>query len=565
VIDKLYFEIRKNLKLIVRNWAAVLVVFLSPLLLLFLVGYSLSGSSVHDITIGLVTSDPLITVELSLALQEVASVNEFSSIDECTTAMQKEIVALCLQVKGEFRSNQKIPGAEVTFYYDNTRPKLTILLINEVKNQLGFASEQISLASAEEVLNNIHDLLGFLNARISDMGTVEDQIVQIETDLQERENTLHQLNQTFSPRYEHIKTIHNSLSLVKNRINSSQEQLEDSLTSLEKSLRVLETQLGKARGDEILENSFLERMIKGVRGDIAIVQSDLSGNRNRTYSIFTSLDSLIAELDLFDETLQAEIQRTAKYKALIEKSKYEVQIVLADAQEKISALSPDDPELAQKIIRPIAQFFRPLVPELKGIQITFPLLIGTLLIFMSLIVGNTMTLLEINNPARVRNILAPVSNSLFDIGIICTSLLILFFQFIIFSIMAHIYFSLPVFHVFFYILPLIILLCLVFIMIGMIIAYLTPTAESSILLSTVFSLAIFLFSGALQTIEQMPQIAYHLAQYNPLVIIERALRKIFFFENKLVHVFPEILTFLIYVILIYLTLWFVARKNSKLG
>jgi ABC-type Na+ efflux pump permease subunit len=231
IYSKIFNEVKKNIKLIIRNWSSLVVIILGPLILLALVGYALSGSEIHDLSVGLITNEQSIVSDLQQVMQETATIVSYNLIDDCIDDMKFEKIELCVVIRGNFKPVAKdLASGEVTFYYDNTRPKVTLLLLTAFKQQLGLTSEQIGVTSAGVILNDLSDFVGFLGARINDIGNIEEQTGKIKLDLEQRLINLLEINRSFTPNYLIIKKIQNDL-LVNISLNNS---LNDSLNDLNK-------------------------------------------------------------------------------------------------------------------------------------------------------------------------------------------------------------------------------------------------------------------------------------------------------------------------------------------
>jgi ABC-type multidrug transport system permease subunit len=565
---KVFFEVRKNTKLIIRNWSSLLVIIFSPLILLALVGYALSGSDVHDIYVGVIADDPLVSLEMELLMEDTASIIKYDSVDNCIIDMRSEKNSLCAVIKGNFITKTKeIPGGEVTFYYDNTRPKVTLLLLTEFKKQLGLTSEQISITSAEVIMNDINDFIGFLNARIDDIGDIEEQTTKIQNDLEERLVMLEDINKSFTPNYLFIKNIEkevvsheNDIEKARGVFNSSMDQLRKTKFELEAKLAETEMSMNQSF-NSLLINVLLRETIE--QAQKVVESAETSAEEIKKVSLKLTL--LVRQLDVIHAALQGEIARTKDYIIIIEQGKDEIQVTLTDARSKMDSLVNNDPQLVERLIKPIVQFFKPLVPEIKGFHVAFPLLLSTVIVFMSMIVGNIITLLELNNKARIRNLLAPTSNLIFVGGIIITSLIIVAFQSVVLLALGQLTFGLSLLPVIFNIVIILFMLSVLFICLGMIIANVAPTIESSLLFSTILSLLFFLFSDALQAIQLMPSIGYVFAKYNPLVISEILLRKVIFLQSSVFDFLGQFIILFLYALvsLIIISILSVWRSRVK--
>jgi hypothetical protein len=338
-------------------------------------------------------------------------------------------------------------------------------------------------------------------------------------------------------------------------LNSSIEQLRKVKDLFQTPFFNLSTDLRFLAIDALLDD--LIKIAENVSGSI-------DTNLQQIEDVVSRLNLLVEQLDLIQLTLHSEIQRTKEYITLIDDGNQQIQVTLIEAKEKMNSLITDDPNLIEKLIKPITQFFKPLIVGIKDFHVAFSLLLSTVVMFMSMTVGNIITLLEINNKARIRNLLAPSSNLIFVLGIILTGLMIITLQSMVLLILGQVTFGLQLLPVIFNIFSVLFLLCLIFVSVGIIIAHLAPTIESSLLFGTILSLLFFLFSDALQAIQQMPALGYFMARLNPLVISEMLLRKVIFLQISIFGYPVQLFLLVFYAIISIVVVLIISTFRSKL-
>ena len=211
---QLLSEIGKNFRLMFRNWTTLLLLILAPLLLILLVGYAFSSDSMHGIKIGMVNSQ---NESLQPFLQNVSSYAEvinYPGVNNCIKDMMQEKVHICLTFSGSFAATNitQIPGGEITFYHDNTRGKITTALVAQLKDFFGVTAEQISIVSAQNIFDNIQNLLFFLRERMNDVSAIKSEAIGIRADLVERKQKLEAARESFLPKYYKIKALQASIN-----------------------------------------------------------------------------------------------------------------------------------------------------------------------------------------------------------------------------------------------------------------------------------------------------------------------------------------------------------------
>ncbi|MBU0536555.1 MAG: ABC transporter permease [Nanoarchaeota archaeon] len=530
---KLLYEIYKNFKLIFRNWSSLLLIVLAPLLLILIVGYSFSGDQLHDINIGVIADKNIDLSGFSEQVSDFGTLYRYPSLDSCIPRMIDERVHMCLVIEGSLSPKPgEIPSGEITFYYDNTREKISLLLMSELKDYFGLTAEQISLISTQEIISSLQELLVFLNHRIDDVDSIKNESQKIMGDLQERKTKLIEVRDDFTPRYLYVKDVQKEFNNNADALEADSDSLIQSLEDLKKVTQSLKEEAELFN----LTNSTeaLDLMILRIDSQINVLKDSTQNTVDQANNISVSLNQAVVELDSINLLLNEEINRTDDYIILINESVKKIDNISTEAREKMAGLSEIDPSLAGKIAKPISQSFKSLVSDVRDIQIAFPVLLAMVIVFISLLFSNIITSLEINNDAYTRNILAPVNDIIYTLGLLITNFLIISFQVIVLLIVAQLRFDIDIIGNLAEIIPISASLILIFICIGMMLAYLSRSIQSSILMSTFLALAIFLFSDALNALEAMPKLASQIAAYNPVVIVNSMFRQVLFFDAPLI-------------------------------
>src|SRR3989344_8005461 len=151
-MNRLLTEIIKNFKLIFRNWSSLVLIILAPLFLILLVGYSFSGETLHDINIGVI-ADSKTNIDLfTKNISSFAQVTRYPSLGSCLLDLKDENAHLCVEIKGTLQtSDGKIPQGEIKVHYDNTRKRVSLLLLSQIKEYFGLTAQEISLISTQTI------------------------------------------------------------------------------------------------------------------------------------------------------------------------------------------------------------------------------------------------------------------------------------------------------------------------------------------------------------------------------------------------------------------------------
>ena len=682
---KLLNEIIKNFKLLFRNISSLSLIILGPLALILLIGFAFSGDSLHDIQIG-VTAEDYAGLEPFLDnMSGYADIIKYDSAAECIAYLTLSQNNLCLEFDGDFSPDDgSIPTGEVIFYHDNSKKKVSSLLISQIKEYFGLAAEQISLESAQTVLDNVESLVVFIVYRKDEVKVIRNESTAIRVDLEDRKQKLIEVRDAFLPKYLRIKFLHSRIDSKIVELNSSLnnlyderysfqelsklfkirivsvdayitaafkteqnlDQLNRTLSDMEKRLHAVsdianrteaevdyatnlvgnlsdyadilgqnetlititstlddlsrlnnrtqqalstlelflsdalsvvyrsknefivdanETVQQKLNVTEFYESLFLFNQTVGrVNDELDSVIQYANDTYEDTIKIKSSYDSMILELDNIKILLDDEIIRTQLYIDKIDAANERIDATITVLDDKMAGLSKIDPELAQKLAKPIAQSFNSLLKELKNIQNVFPVLLTTVIIFISLLFANIVSLLEINNKAYHRNLIAPVNDLVYVLGLIFTNFIVISFQVSVLLVVSQTRFGIDVLSNIWPVIYVSVLLIFIFIFLGMILAYIFKNEQTSILTTTFMALAFFLFSDVVTPLEAMPKVASVFAALNPMVIAEEIIRRVVLFNLPVFVLADKFLMLGIYFLVLLLVLLVVAKiKNAR--
>lgn len=562
-LEKLMFEVYKNFKLIFRNWSSTALIILAPLLLILLIGYSFSGEQLQGIKIGVAATDYTLVNEFAANVSNFATIIQYSNINQCILDMKYEKAHICLEIKGSIAPGQgTFTTGDIKFYYDNTRKKTSLLLMSQIKEFFGLTSEKISLISTEQIFSNIQDILNFLAGQISNIDEAKNEAEKIKASLIERRDKLVTVRDEFEPRYTYVKSLQEDFNKNAEAFQNDTESIIVSLENIKSTLIAIKSL--NLVPENSTEYASLENSIDSINNDIEKISSASNSASREIEKLSDSVNEIVSELDMINQSLGEEITSTEEYIVTIDRSVQQMTLISEEASAKVENLSSVDPSLAEKISKPISQSFSALIAEIKDVQLAFPILLSTIIIFISIIFANVITSMELGNKAYVRNILAPVNDILYTTGIALTNFIIIFFQVAVLLVVTQTRFMVDVYSHLDVMIPVIIVIILLFVFIGMILAYLAKNIQTSILISTFIALAFFLFSDTINALESMPVLAAKIAAFNPVVIVNSIFRKAIFFDIPLSQMQNEFFLLLAYMGIVLVLLIIVSKVKNKL-
>ncbi|MFH2020410.1 MAG: ABC transporter permease [archaeon] len=620
-MKKLFFEQYKNFKILFRNLSSLLLLVIGPLVLILLIGFAYSGEGIHSINIGII-SDDYSKLEPALAnFSTFGTVKKYDKLADCTQELARQNAHICLEFSKDFMQGD-VPTGTIIFYYDNSKKALSNKIVDVISDFFGVAAEKISIDSAKTIFSNIQDMVVYIKDRNDDLNVLVNESQNIKNDLLARKEKLIEVRDEFSPSYEKIKKVQARLTNLSESVDADYEEYLSSLESLKHELTNLRTSLAlfsSFDNSEIFYYFANNSSIIKITDDIADISENITyyNLRDANFSMFSdhlffsdfnqsvffsqdeihmtgylagqavaSIDNVIFKSSMFENStdtyfayleyqkqefdtavglldtikilIDADIDASDNYITKIEAASVKVALVQEELYSNIGHLDKINPDLAEKLISPILQSFEPLLPDVENVQIAFPGMLTIIIIFISILFANIVTLSEINSKAFYRNLIAPVDTFLFISGLIITNIIVAFFQVSVLLAVAQLSFHVNVLGNILPLLGLIFILVLLFTCIGMLLAVLIRNEQSSILTATFSALGIFLFSDAVTPLETMPQLAAAIAAWNPFVIAAGAFRKVLIYQIGFVG--REIIILSLYALAVFILLIMVKKK-----
>lgn len=570
MIKQLGNEFIKNIKIMFRNWTSLSLLVLAPLVFILLVGYAFSGEDLTGITIGIVSEQPVDLTPLAMNVSNYAVLEEYSSTEGCLSDLVLQKIHLCIVLEGMVLTEKNttnfgdFPSGNVIYYYDNTRKKISLALIQNIQGFFGLKAEQVSIESAEDIIENIQTLIAFLNERKADINEMKNESVSIKNDLIERKQKLEKVRADFLPPYYVVKDLQYRLHNYSSRLDNSTAALDDSINTVIFNINKLENNKPFQLFLDQTNNTGLIIAFRDLEKELLVLTSLVNSTTTDIHLAIATVDELVSNLDAIKLILDEEIARNDEYIAKIDKSVAKIDELSTEMESKLEKLSSLQPGMAEKLVKPILYEYNLVLKGVKNIQLSFPQLLVLIVMFIALIFSNISTLTEIHNKAYLRNLIAPVDDIIYVLGMILTSIIVVFFQIVVLFIVAQTRLGVNIFPLFWEISLITLLLITLFVLIGTAFAYLFKTVQGSILITTFASLIFFLFSNALAPIEAMPNFARFISSYNPIVIGEYLLKEIQLFNLDLSSLMSKVLLLMAYICILFLIVVLLAKdKNRK--
>lgn len=608
MIDRLYHIVVKNFLMIFRNWTSFILLILGPFFLVIIVGLILGSASYNSVAIGIIGE--------SHGLDEIIDsrfiLHRFDEMQKCLDNIVSSSTVLCIDFSDE---------SSVNIVYDNSKLMISQGLMGVLTNQLGLTSDSIALESAQAIFSQIASLETFLRSANSSVTTFERSNVLMLENLQ---NFIQELNETksnFDPTYQELLSLHDgfdnqSLALIFAKLDSDIEYLQAEIDETKEQVAELReivqtqnelfTETREIHGDNlkaILDyyNNNKESLPAQVRQEFEALQlertialletSDFDEIAKMLDTTLQRLEEVEVMLDDYVSILRAaqeELPRSFSQLESITDQATQIYDFISFSQEQtsstISQISANKDSIssvqdqitevfvsirefssldAGSIINPFTTKSSPFLESVSRVSLYFPVILPLIILFLSVLFSNIIILNEIYSSAQLRNFILPIKDSIILLGFFITNLIIIIFQVMILIIFMHFQLDISLLSHIVSIFAICVLLSGFFILIGMIIAYMTHTKENSILLSTFISIGFFLFSSFLVELEMLSPIVAFFVALNPVVISKEILRQIVLFDIGFFQLWFYFFQILIYVMMLCVILYVVVLKHRE--
>ena len=485
--------IKKNLKLLIRSKTSALVVILGPLFLILLVGAAFNTSNLYNIKVGSYSeSYPTLTDSLVNQLTEKGfKTTKTDSLDMCVEGVKRGEYHVCAVFPPDMDVNKE--NNEIQFYVDNSRANLVWIVLDSISEEISAKSEELSTQMTQRLL----DAITKTETEIGNKGAV---LTDIAAHNQEVKST--------------VESVYSNLEGLDLEFNLS----EFNFTNIGDETDDLEEECNRSFDD-------LEDMVEGMEAKVIVLGAKLTNAASSTKGSKVNLISA-------KQALTSDLTKINSIKSAIE-----------TALEDISHI---EVKSARKIAVPVTTTIKPVTTEKTHLNYLFPTLLVIIIMFIGLLVSSTTVIREKVSPAYFRNFITPTNDLIFLIAHYLTNIFVLALQLGVIIGIASFFFKEEIVNSLGNISIALLVIATTFITLGMLIGYLFRTEETSSLASISFASLFLFFSNLILPIESLPVYITEIVKYNPFMIAEDMIKKLFLFGVEIESVLPNIQILLIY-------------------
>ncbi len=219
---------------------------------------------------------------------------------------------------------------------------------------------------------------------------------------------------------------------------------------------------------------------------------------------------------------------------------------------------------AGRIAQPVGTNIEPITSDMTRLTYSFPYLLMLVIMLVGIMLSSTLVFMEKDSKAYFRNFTTPTKNIFFTTVTFLTSAFVILLQVLIILLVAYFFLNVPVLDNLDVTLTIILLASVVFIMLGIFIGHLFNTSEA-ITMANIALGSIFIFlSNLILPVETLSDSIQIIASYNPYVILSESLRSSLLFSTGYDSLIPELLTIIVYsIVLLLLILIMLKIAGSK--
>ncbi|MFH0979088.1 MAG: ABC transporter permease [Candidatus Woesearchaeota archaeon] len=540
--------IKKNIKLLIRSKGSALIVIFGPLLVIFLVGIAFDNSNAYMVKIG-AYSEKFSDFSNSIVNQlndKDFRVSIFSSKEACIEAIKQGEVHVCMFFSKDFTIGKDMNN-EIAFYIDYSKINLVWMILDTLSDEVQSKSSQVSMDLTNVLLTKLEDTRKEVSSDKALVIKLIDGSGKESADVSAMQSSLQGLNLNMDLDNFPVKAVVNRTDLVKKLSADIAKTTNDYMLDLRKQLRKMNVTVADI--DKVIvildgTKSKLDNMTKRMNSNT----SDLASLAS---TLQESISSVKSQIDAAGSVRRDILVKLSDLKNLLESDLATIMSIQSSFNKIESNIQGIQVKNAESIVSPIKTTINPVTSKKTHLNYIFPSLIVLVVMFVSLLLSSTLVVMEKSSKAYFRNFITPTRDIVFIVATYLTSLLLLFVQVVVILIVAAFFFKSQLISS----LPNTILTLFIagtfFILVGMAVGYLFNSEETSTLAAISLGSVFLFLSSVILPLESMPQYVMRIAEFNPFVVSENALRQALLFQYPLRLIGYELLLLLGYSALLF--------------
>jgi len=530
----LFKIIKKNLKLLVRSKSSALIIILGPLLVIFLVGIAFDNLNKYSLNIGTYSESysPLTESFITKLEGNKFKVQKISSEEECIDLIKKGKLNTCIVFPKDLKLGSDRIN-EIVFHVDNSKINLVWMVLETISDKLAERSSELSRDLTADLLNK-------LELTKKELYKIRPTIVNLKTENQQAT--------------ELIQTAEKRITANVNDLREKQEDMHNTLIKKINSAQELVSDINQVI-NQTSHNQTKQDLIE-LREDLDALENKII-DQGESISDWTVLENILEDIN------EIAINNLNSIDNNLQKSKIKINEIQSTTNKIYNEVTDIKITNATTVVNPITTRIKPVTSETSYLNYLFPALTILVIMFISILLGNTLVMMEKHSPAYFRNFITPTRDIVFILATYLTNLILVFLQLIIIMLISFAFFKAQVLSAVPSTALIFFLSITFFTFTGMAIGYIFTSEETSTLAAISIGSIFLLLSNVILPLETMPETVRNIAKYNPFVLGENLLRKAIIFQAKFSTLYEDMLILLAYSFVLFLLIWLLQKIVRK--
>jgi ABC-type multidrug transport system permease subunit len=551
----------KNVKVLFRSWGSALIVLVAPLLIVLIIGASLSSPGTAKLNIGFSGNA---TGELNQRIIESLNSSDnnlvyFSDISSCKRAIELGAVSACVNIPQNLSLDPSARNV-LDFYVDESRMNLVYEVINSIRTDVQSESAEITKEIGSKLLSILQTSQQMVDDSISQLDKLDKRLKQNKKLQQELAKELNSFNLP-------------KVDIDVSDLTSDAEQLNDYLYAVRHAGKdVIDT------ADDALSD-VNDSELKELRGDI--LQLEEEWKNSISYFVYvSSLKEGINSTQRKIDSIHKRVEDLEEDKTQLQSIAQDIKLGLEEQEPILSTLDEKQTEISgeiasfgvtnpELIATPVETNVTAVNTDRRKLVYTFPYLLMLIVLFVGMMLPSTLMLMEKKSKAFFRNFVTPVRLSFFAFMIYITSIILISLQLLIVFLTAYFYLDIPLVANIGPTLLILFLSITVFSLLGLFLGNLFNTFEGITMISIALGSVFLFLSNLVLSLENLSPLVQKFANFSPYVIGSEALRRSLLFGDSLSSIFSSLYPVLYYIagliILVFLSLMLLKSRYFYLA
>ncbi|MFT4312003.1 MAG: ABC transporter permease [Candidatus Woesearchaeota archaeon] len=538
---KLLRLIAKHLKTILRSKISALIIIFGPLFIMLLAGFAYNNDQTFDLRVGVIIENKTPLYERFVeSLSQEFVVQSYEQKHVCVEDVRNLRLHSCL----EFSSNFTLEQSRTNYIFvhvDNSKVNIVDLIQNSLNRVIRDQTAEISSELTSVLLVSIDDV----SEKLLEWEEYVKTTLLLEHDglidsLDDATDQLGDLNfSTDTPNV--ISSLTGARSNVNNILNSYKNDYTKTLDDIENELDAMSGETDTSQAMDLIEQA--REKITTHENTTTQRINQLNAAISLTEDAFSDLQEKVRDAGKLQQSFTS---RFGQLQDDVESIKTNLLTLAADFAQVNAALQGIEITDATSIVRPVEQQVQPVITTENRLNYIFPSLVILVIMFVSLMLGSTIVVIEKVSPAKFRIFATPTSDYIFILSIFFTTILVAVLQMLLLLSLGYFLFEIDVLSNIGTTLTILLLAATIFTSIGMIIGYIFSNEQTTILAAISLGSAFILVSDFILPLESVPSDFRGILEFTPFILLSTLLRRSVLFDAQFAEIVTPILAATIY-------------------